>query len=150
MQDSNGIYIDTSVLVKWLVIEPFSQEVVQFFNEASQLIISDLVELECHCTLMRLQRNKNITEEYRLKAEHVLAEQISDQWFERAAFSGHVFKEAKRLIDQVSPLPLRSLDAVHLSIVQAANIKKIATADIEMRKVAEKLGLAIHYFNHSI
>lgn len=147
MPGSNRIYIDTSVLVKWLVIEPYSEQVVQFFNQDSQLIISDLVDLECRCTMMRLQRSAKITEDYRLKAEQALAQQISDQWFEKVTFSGQVFREAKRLIDEVSPLPLRSLDAVHLSIVQSGNITQLATADFEMRQAAQALGLTIHYFN---
>ena len=148
MPDNHYVYIDTSVLVKRFVEEDYSTQVDTFFEKNFNFVISELVVLEFECTLRRLQRNSKITQEYRLKASQALTQQINDKWFEKAVFSNQLFTDAKHLIEQVSPLALRSLDALHLAIMQSGNIKQLTTADDEMRKAADHLGLTIHYFNH--
>lgn len=147
MLDNAGIYIDTSVLVKWYVREPYSDEVEAFLNQNSPLVLSDLVVLEWYCALRRIERNGNISKEYRLTAERELAKDIADVWFTLAPCSAHLMKEAQVLIEQVSPLSLRALDAMHLTIAQSARIQQLATADKEMKKAAESLDFTTHYFN---
>ncbi|MDZ4140643.1 MAG: type II toxin-antitoxin system VapC family toxin [Methylotenera sp.] len=146
MLDIGTVYVDTSVLIKWFIEEKNSNQVDVFFEKKLNYVLSDLVVLEFDCTLRRIRRSGKITEDYRLKATQALAEQIQDQWFEKVAFSNHVFKEAKRLIEHVAPLPLRSLDAVHLTIAQAHHIPQLATADAEMFEAAKILGFTVHHF----
>ncbi|MEI8362628.1 MAG: type II toxin-antitoxin system VapC family toxin [Betaproteobacteria bacterium] len=143
----DAVYVDTSVLIKWFIEEKNSSQVDVFFEQKLSYVLSDLVVLEFDCTLRRIQRSGKITEDYRLKAMHALAEQIQGQWFEKVALSNSIFRDAKLLIEQLTPLPLRSLDAVHLTITKSHNIPQIATADTEMYEAAKKLGLITHYFN---
>ena len=147
MPDSAAVYVDTSVLIKWFIEEQNSSLVDTFFEQKLSYTLSDLVILEFDCTLRRIQRSGKITEDYRLKAAQTLAEQIQNQWFEKVTFSNQVFRDAKRLIEQVAPLSLRSLDAVHLTIAQSHGIPQLATFDAEMFDAAKKLGLTVHYFN---
>ncbi len=147
MPGNAGVYIDTSVLVKWYVKEPYSDEVEAFFNQNSPLVLSDLVVLEWHCTLRRIERNGGISKEYRLTAERELAKDIADTWFTLAPCAAQLMREAQALLEQVSPLSLRALDAMHLAIAQSAQIRQLATADKEMRKAAESLDFITHYFN---
>ena len=150
MLDKKSVYIDTSVLIKRFVEEAYSSQVDTFFEKSFNYVLSDLVILEFDCALRRILRNGKITQEYRLKAEQTLAEQIDTKWFEKVAASSQTIKEAKKLIEKVSPLSLRSLDAIHLSIIRDHQITQLATADIEMLQAAEKLGITTHYFNKQI
>lgn len=147
MPDQAAVYIDTSVLVKWFVIEAHTKEVLVFFNQNNPLILSELALLELDCTLRRMERNGAITADYRLQAEKTLAQQLQDKWFDLTPISMQVFKEAKLLIDSIAPLSLRSLDAMHLSIAKKANIKRLATADKEMLAAAQVLNFTTEYFN---
>ena len=147
MPDQAAVYIDTSVLVKWFVIEAHTKEVLAFFNQNNPLILSELVLLELDCTLRRMERNGAITADYRLQAEKTLEQQLQDKWFDLTPISIQVFKEAKLLIDSIAPLSLRSLDAMHLSIAKKANIKRIATADKELLVAARVLNFTTEYFN---
>ena len=147
MPDHAAIYVDTSVLVKWFVIETHTKEVMAFFNQNNTLMLSELVLLELDCTLRRIERNGAITTAYRLQAEKTLEQQLQDKWFQLTPISMQVFKEAKLLIDGVTPLPLRTLDAMHLTIAKKANIKRLATADKEMLTVAQMLNFTTEYFN---
>lgn len=147
MPGNAGIYIDTSVLVKWYVKEPYSDEVEVFLNQNSSLVLSDLVVLEWHSALRRIERNGAISREYRLTAERELVKDIADTWFTMAPCSAQLMKDAQALIEQVSPLSLRALDAMHLTIAQSAQIRQLATADKEMRSAAESLDFITHYFN---
>lgn len=148
MPDSDVVYIDTSVLVKWFVIEAHTQEVMAFFNQDSPLVLSELVLLELDCSLRRMERNGAITKTYRLQAEETLAQQLQEKWFQLTPISMQAFKEAKLLIESVAPLSLRSLDAMHLTIAKKANIKRLATADKEMLAAAQALNFTTHYFNN--
>ena len=147
MPDSNAVYIDTSVLVKWLVLENYTKEVVAFFNQDSPLIVSELVLLELDCALRRMERSGAISQTYRLQAEATLGQQLQEQWFQLTPISMQVFKEAKLLIERIAPMSLRSLDAMHLTIANKANLKRIATADREMLLAAQQLDFSTKYFN---
>ena len=147
MPDHAAVYVDTSVLVKWFVIEANTKKVTMFFNQNSSLMLSELVLLELDCTLRRMERNGVITAAYRMQAEKTLEQQLQDNWFDLTHISMQVFKDAKLLIDSIAPLSLRSLDAMHLTIAKKANIKRLATADREMLQAAQQLNFNTEYFN---
>ena len=142
-----SVYIDTSVLIKWLVSEPFSAQVATFFNEDRRLVINDLVELECDCTLRRIQRSGRITEAYRVQAMQAFGKQIEERWFEKVPFSSTALSDAKPLIAALAPRPLRTLDAIHLVSAKSSHIEQLATADAQMAEAAKALGLNVHFFN---
>ena len=50
------------------------------------------------------------------------------------------------LIDRYPQYPLRTLDALHLTIVRSYGIAAIATADEVMAKVATEMGCAVKLF----
>jgi predicted nucleic acid-binding protein len=147
MRATEPVYIDTSVLLKWLLIEPFTDEVSVFFNQNNRLVLSELTLLEAHCALRRNERNGAISEAYRLQAEKALEQQLQSEWFQLAPITMQIFKEAKLLIESVAPLSLRSLDAMHLTVTKKSNIKRLATADKEMLVAAQALDLTTYYFN---
>lgn len=46
----------------------------------------------------------------------------------------------------LEPVPLRTLDALHLALAMASGADEIATADEVMARAAEQLQLAVHFF----
>ena len=56
-----------------------------------------------------------------------------------------LYDKALRLIEGVTPA-LRTLDALHLALVQAVDLNEIVTADKVMSDAAHELGLTVHYF----
>jgi predicted nucleic acid-binding protein len=56
------------------------------------------------------------------------------------------FIEAFRLMDELTTLPLRTLDALHLATASGLGSSVIATADDVMRRAAQHLQLEVAYF----
>lgn len=56
------------------------------------------------------------------------------------------FIHAFHLIDSFPTIPLRTLDALHLSIIQQKNIPRLATADDVMFKAAKKMNISVKKF----
>jgi len=56
------------------------------------------------------------------------------------------FIEAFRLMDELTALPLRTLDALHLATASVLGSSVIATADDVMRRAALHLQLDVAYF----
>jgi hypothetical protein len=56
------------------------------------------------------------------------------------------FAEALHLIDKLTKVPLRSLDAIHLAIARSLDAHEIATADVVLQQAAQTLGMNIAYF----
>ncbi len=56
------------------------------------------------------------------------------------------FAEALRLIDKLTKVPLRSLDALHLAIARSLDVHEIATADAVLRQAALAFGMNVAYF----
>ena len=57
-----------------------------------------------------------------------------------------LLSDALRVLDSASPVPLRTLDAIHLTAVRNAGVTRIATADDVMRRAAHQLQLDVAYF----
>lgn len=139
-------YLDTSALAKWYVNEPLSEAVDKYLGSLSFALISSLTCVELRCLLARRRRQGEITA--------TVVGQIAAQ-FELDLDNGHLqqvavrdahFDRAIHLIDRLPEHPLRTLDALHLSITLAEGVEVLATADRVMAEAAEALGLTVRSF----
>ncbi len=71
-----------------------------------------------------------------IQCGHLTVEPFLDQHFIMAA----------QLITDLPKIALRTLDALHLSILQQNNINCLATADEVMEKAAKKIGISVKRF----
>ncbi|HEY6898409.1 MAG TPA: type II toxin-antitoxin system VapC family toxin [Rhodocyclaceae bacterium] len=139
-------YIDTSALVKRYLAEPLSDEFDAYLTERPGAAISPLTVVELRCALARRRRSKDISRSYETAAMAAFDADVQQGCLEVVAIDNHRFQEARRLIDQIADLPLRTLDALHLATAQVHRCKAFATADKTQAEAARALGFQVHSF----
>jgi predicted nucleic acid-binding protein len=139
-------YLDTSVLIKLYVAETLSTEVERFVGEADGIVISRLSTLEWHCAMARRARTGQITQEYLNLARTEFTRHLAEGYFRIVPYDDPLLNDALRVLDSANPVPLRTLDAIHLTAVRNAGVTRIATADDVMRRAAHQLQLEVAYF----
>lgn len=140
------VYLDTSALIKLYVPEAFSTEVERLVADVDVLVISRLGMLEWHCAMSRRLRAGLITEAYLDIARTEFTRHLTEAYFRIVPFDDALLIDALRVLDSVKPVPLRTLDAIHLTAARNAGVTRLATADRVMADAANKLNLAVHSF----
>ena len=140
------VYLDTSALIKLYVAEAFSNEVERLVGEADGLVISRLSMLEWHCAMARRLRTGQITQDYLNIARTEFTRHLADGYFHIVSFDDTLLIDALRVLDSVNPVPLRTLDAIHLTAARNAGVARLATADRVMADAANTLNLATDTF----
>ena len=140
------VYLDTSALLKRYIPETNSEAFDAYFVDHAPLSISRLGLVEIRCALARKRRNKQITAEREKAAMNEIRTDIQDGILVTYPVGDTHFAEALHLIDKMTKVPLRSLDALHLSIARSLDAHEIATADAVMQRAAKSLGMNIAYF----
>jgi hypothetical protein len=140
------VYVDTSALAKWYLNEAGSDDFAAWIVEQTEPWISSLTTLEMRCLLARRRRAGEISVEI---------EDRSFSAFEDDVANGHLFlhpvdDDALRagliLIGHLDPLPLRTLDALHLALARQLAAPRLATADARMADAGAALGLEVIRF----
>lgn len=143
---ASHVYFDTSALAKWYLNEESSEEVEAFLGESLPVSISILTKLEMRSLLARRRREDSID---------ALTEGRAFSVFEGDIACGHLvllpqrvehFLLAESLIGVLPGIPLRSLDALHLGVIQGEGVRVLATANRVMAQAAGALGLECHTF----
>ncbi|MBU1665786.1 MAG: type II toxin-antitoxin system VapC family toxin [Gammaproteobacteria bacterium] len=140
------VYVDTSALLKRYITETNSDEFDAFFMARTPLAISRLTLVEMRCALARRRRNGEITSTLEEQAMDEVRTDIQDGVLAIHPVSDDQVVHALHLIDQVAPLPLRTLDALHLSAARHINASEFATADCNQAEAAKALGLTVSTF----
>lgn len=140
-------YLDTSALIKLYVAESFSDEVEQFLAGVDQPAVSSLTVLEWHCAMMRRHRAGHFPKRYLTAARQEFAKHRAEGYFRLCALNDALFTQATGLLDEVNPISLRSLDAMHLAAARSLGKPVFATADRILADAAAKLGLPVIRFH---
>lgn len=140
------VYLDTSALIKLYVAEAFSTEVERLVSEVDGLVISRLSMLEWHCAMSRRLRTGQISKDYLDLARTEFTRHLAENYFRIVPFDDTLLIDALRVLDSTQPVPLRTLDAIHLTAARNAGVTRIATADRVMADAASKLNLAVDSF----
>ena len=140
------VYLDTSALIQLYVPEAFSSEVERLVADVDVLVISRLSMLEWHCAMSRRLRAGLITKAYLNIARTEFTRHLTEAYFHIVPFDDALLIDALRVLDSVKPVPLRTLDAIHLTAARNAGVTRLATADRVMADGANKLNLAVHSF----
>lgn len=140
------VYLDTSALIKLYVAETHSTEVEQFVAEVDGIVINRLGMLEWHCAMARRLRTGQITEAYMTLARTEFTRHLADGYYRITPYNDHLLVDALHVLDSANPVPLRTLDAIHLTAARNAGVMRIATADDVMWRAALQLQLEVAYF----
>jgi len=138
-------YVDTSALAKWYFNEPLSQEVEDYLANQSYVLISSLTIVEMRSLLLRRRRAGELTPAL---VERVWATFREDQAvgaLNVLDVGDEHLRAAARLLDRLEA-PLRTLDAIHLALVESAGTRTCATADRILAAGARELGLEVATF----
>jgi len=139
-------YVDTSALAKWYVNESRSQDVEEYVRSVFPVYISLLTKIEMRSLAARRVREGHID---LLTQGKVLATFEGDIAGGHVVLLPHTIESlliAESLLGSHPEIALRSLDAMHLGVMQAAGIMTLATADRVMAQAAEALGMECETF----
>ncbi len=147
------IYLDTSSLAK-AYLQEIGSEQVRGLLEASDdsLAISTLSLVEFRCALGRRQRANMLSDSDARKIWSSFNIDLDSDVFDVLPVANEDHIAARHLIDQVAPLALKALDAIHLAVLtrQHSNDNSIrfATSDFQQAAAArslkiETIGIAI-------
>lgn len=140
------IYADTSAFIKRYISEAASAGFDAFFVARAPLAISRLTLLEMRCALARRRRAGQIDAALERAAMDEVRRDIQDGAVLVHPVSDPAVAAAYHLIDQLADLPLRTLDALHISIALQHEARGFASADRVQTSAAQSLGLETHTF----
>jgi predicted nucleic acid-binding protein len=140
------VYLDTSALVKRYLPERNSAAFETYFSELAPVHISRLTLVELRSTFARKRRQARLNPEQEAAAMNEVRIDIQNGLLTVVPSTDADFIEAFRLIDELTTLPLRTLDALHLATASGLGSSVIATADDVMRRAAQHLQLEVAYF----
>lgn len=139
-------YLDTSALAKWYLNEKNSDEFSTYIQKLDVAIISSLTCIEMRSLLARRRRMEEIDVELELTIYSLFKDDISHGYLQLYHVENSNLEAAVDLIDCYPKYPLRTLDALHLTIVRNYGITSIATVDEVVAKVATEMGCAVQLF----
>ena len=138
------MYVDSAILVKLLVREPDSRFYGQSLHGQEALWTSELAMTECWSALCRKMREGEITRKTRTGAWIRLDRYGTTGALHLLPVDRKILLEANKLLDRCSPtIPLRTLDAIHLSSCISLRAFPLWTNDKRMREAAEHLALPL-------
>ena len=140
------VYLDTSALAKWYLNEPRSEELAEWIRDEDEASISTLTQVEMRCLLARRRRSGQISTEIEQRAFATFQEDVDRSFLFLQPVEDHVLLAAIHLMDRLHEHPLRSLDALHLSIARDLQVERLATADAVMADAATALVLGVVWF----
>jgi predicted nucleic acid-binding protein len=125
------VYLDTSAILKLIVVEPESEALLQALDSRADRVSSVLASVEVHRSLRRLRAPRAARERAAAILSAVVMVRVDDPVLERAS----AFEDAT----------LRALDAVHLATALSLGDDPDAffTYDRRLARAAAALGLAV-------
>ncbi|MEP7083564.1 MAG: type II toxin-antitoxin system VapC family toxin [Betaproteobacteria bacterium] len=141
------LYVDTSALVKWYVAESDSDAFDDFIRDQPGARISRLTVVELRCALARRRRNREISAMLERAAFKLFESHVRDGLLEVLTMQDADVVGALQILEALRRVPLRTLDALHLSVARANKVKAIATADRVMTSAAKALNFETHVFH---
>ena len=139
------IYLDTSVLAPFYWNEALTEKVEALFLAEVELSISHLVEVELIPSLSLRVRMGEIAQASAQAIVQRFGEDIRQGLYKRVELDVEHFNQAQRWLGQFTT-PLRTLDALHLAIVQVKGMR-LVTADVKLAESARFFGVAVQDLN---
>jgi len=137
--DDSALYLDTSCLLKIFFPEPESASVVEVLAAEQRVVVSELVRLEAE-TQLRARLVGGLlgkAKHRRLSAE--LATTLALEPFTVVAFPLDGFERARRLAG-AAKVHCRTLDLLHIAVMDALGIRRLLTNDRPQGAAASALG----------
>lgn len=142
-----AVYVDTSALAKWYVHEQRSGEFEAWIQTAPTPTISSLTLVEMRCLLARRRRSGSLDQKSESRTYALFLQDIDQRYLNVEPLDDADIRSAVHLMRRVGTHPLRTLDAIHLSICTSREIGQLATADALLAAAAGELGIDVVRFD---
>lgn len=146
MSAEQRAYLDTSALAKWYLNEVGSEAFVDFLQGLGSAVISSLTITEMRSLLSRRRRMGDLSVEIESLLFAALIDDIDRGWLLQTPIVNARFAEATNLIARYPEHPLRTLDALHLTVAADLGVSVVATADGVMANAAASMGFQVARF----
>lgn len=139
-------YVDTSALAKYYISEAGSTDFEAYIRTTVSAWISQLTLVEFRCLLARRRRSGSLSATQETGTMALFVRHVSQNLWLIQRVDDPDYADAARLIDHLPAIPLRTLDAIHLSAAIKSGTAEIATADRTMAAAASASGLKPVFF----
>jgi predicted nucleic acid-binding protein len=139
-------YIDTSALAKWYLPESGSESFAKWIQHQDNTYISSLTVTEFRCLLSRRLRMELLNA---LQVQQIYAkfkQDVEDAHLIHYPIDNRHIINASLMIESLPSVPLRTLDALHLTVARDIPADIIATADTVMTEAAQLLNFKVVLF----
>ncbi len=139
-------YIDTSALAKWYLPESGSESFAKWIQHQDNTYISSLTVTEFRCLLSRRLRMELLNA---LQVQQIYAkfkQDVEDAHLIHYPIDNRHIINASLMIESLPSVPLRTLDALHLTVARDIPADIIATADKVMTEAAQLLNFKVVLF----
>lgn len=137
------MYLDTSAAVPLYAQETESERCETIVSGGDGFVSSELLIGEIASALLTKERNRIITPELRAAIEQRFEEHLAEGLVRLIPLNGHLMHQTAEIMRQVHPIPLRTLDAIHLATYLSVDTGPLFTRDRRMLDAAKKLGLPL-------
>jgi predicted nucleic acid-binding protein len=141
-------YWDTSTLVKLYAQEPDSCALENYaLSTPSKPVTSRIALYEARATFQRKELEGILQPDYAQKLYAQLLQDVAAGELRLVELGADVEREYGQVLDQcyqqTPPIPLRTLDALHLASAHVAGETEVVATDKRMRDVAKLLGFSL-------
>lgn len=136
-----SLYLDTSVLLKLIFLEPETQTVLNHIEHESELAISSLARLEAITAIRARQQSGVIRAGNAKKRVAMLDTLIITAPFKFQQCPADIFAVAEH---QLAITYCPTLDGLHLATMQSLKIQRLLTHDSLQAKAARLLGFSVN------
>jgi predicted nucleic acid-binding protein len=136
-------YIDTSCVLKLVLIEPDSEEIRTEVKRQADVILSSLCELEARSRLLAFRSGGRFAHREYLGAIRELETLLEERPFRSEALAGTVFDAAIAEVKARGAVPCRSLDRLHIAAMQTLGASILLTTDVRQAAFAKSLGMKV-------
>jgi len=139
-------YIDTSALAKWYLPESGSESFAKWIQHQDNTYISSLTVTEFRCLLSRRLRMELLNA---LQVQQIYAkfkQDVEDAHLIHYPIDNRHIINASLMIESLPSVPLRTLDALHLTVARDIPADIIATADTVITEAAQLLNFKVVLF----
>ncbi|MCU0611571.1 MAG: type II toxin-antitoxin system VapC family toxin [Candidatus Eisenbacteria bacterium] len=144
---SNRVYFDTSAVAKWYLNEPRSDDVEAYLRNHEPVVVSWLTIVEMRSLLARRRREGDFSPEIEWRVFATFQEDIRAGHLLLHHPMDDVPSSATRILGELTDIPLRTLDALHLGLALDGGVTSVGTADRVMAVAAPRLGMtALAFF----
>lgn len=133
-------YLDASVVIAYYLEETYSKRVQDIYRQTTELICSELAELEMYSSLSRLVRTGSLHLDAARQIGALFEEHLSAGLYTRLQLRAEHYRWARDAISRFD-LPLKSPDALHLAAAQRGGLR-LVTADRQLARNAASLDVA--------